>query len=212
MRALGILDEVQHLPQLERFEPARFVAAVEAELAAPGGGIEALAGQLEALRGVLGAIDRFAQKAMRIRLLHAGDALPPQLRTLVQTTIVAYQSDLPLLRARIARAAGDATDAVLAAAREVLATRAALRAGVLEIARRVAAGWIPIGERAARDRSQPDEQRDRWNRARADLAAIAARGDALDAGSFEERLARATPAEDPPEEERPHRFELLEID
>jgi hypothetical protein len=212
MRALRILDEVQHLPQLERFEPAAFVAAAEAEIAAPGGGLDALAGQLETLRGGLGAIDRFAQKAMRIRLLHAGDGLPPQLRTLVQTTIVAYQADLPLLRSRIARAAGDATDGVLAAAGQVLATRAALRAGVLEIAQRVAAAWIPVADRAARDRSQPDEQRERWNRARADLAAIAARGDALDAGSFEERLARVTPAEDPPEEERPHRFELLEID
>jgi hypothetical protein len=193
-RALRILDDVQHLPQI-----------------------------LDELRALLCAVDRHAEKCMRIRLGRL-EALPAQLRTLFATTVLAYEHDLPRLRARAAAAlartdpagAGDTTARLVAAAEQTLATRAALRDGVLRLGRDVATAWLPAAERAARDRSQPDEQLDRWRRARVDLASLAELGDTLALGTFAERLDRMAPPggppEDPPEEERPHRFALIELD
>ena len=213
-RAARILDEVQNLTQLDRFDPAAFIAAARGELGAPGSTLEQLGAQLDGVRGLLAEVDRFAQKEMRIRVIPLD--LPPQLRTLVHTTIVGYERDLALLRGRIApalaRLGSDAVDAVMQAAEQTLATREPLRAGLLVLAQTSAAAWMPVADRAARDRSQPDEQRERWKRARVDLENLAARGETLDAGSFAERLQRIATPEDPPDEERPHRFELLELD
>ena len=213
-RAARVLDEVQNLAQLERFDPRAFAGAAEAELPAAGTSLDELGSQLDGMRAALDAIDRFAQKEMRIRLIRVD--LPPQLRTLFQTTIVSYERDLPLLRDRVAaavaRLGAGPIDEVMQAAEQTLATRARLRLGLHQLAQSLAAAWLPVAERAARDRSQPDEQRDRWKRARVDLANLAARGEAIDAGTFAERLARIASPEDPPDEERPHRFELLEID
>jgi hypothetical protein len=213
-RAARLLDEVQNLAQLERFDAAAHLAAAEAELPPAGTGLDELGGQLDGLRAALDAIDGFARKEMRIRLLRVD--LPPQLRTLFHSTIVSYERDLPLLRARVAaavaRLGAGPVDEVMQAAGQTLETRARLRGGIHQLAQRLAAAWMPVAERAARDRSQPDEQRDRWKRARVDLEHLAARGDTLDGGSFAERLARIASPEDPPDEERPHRFELLELD
>jgi hypothetical protein len=219
-RALRLLDEVQHLPQLERFDPAAFLAAVRAELEPPGASLDDLIRQLDALRGLLGDVDRFAEKSMRIRLVRSPDALPPQLRTLLHATVVSYERDLSLLRSRISGAlarldpatAAEVTDRVIAMAEEVLAVRATLRQVILDAAPEVAAAWLPIAERAARDRSQPDPARERWKRAWTDLQAVAARGELLETGSTAERLDRMTAPGEPPEEERPDRFSLLELD
>jgi hypothetical protein len=219
-RASRLLDEVQHLEKLERFVATDFLAAAREAVEPPGATLAVLASQLDALRGLLTEIDRFAQKSMRIRLGGSSDVLPPQLRTLLHSTVLAYERDLPLLRARVAGAlarldpsnAGEVADRVIAMAETVLAARATLRQGVLELAQGVAAAWRPTAERAVRDRSQPDEERARWKRAHVDLERIAERGDALDAGSFAERLARIPTPDDPPEEERPDRFSLLELD
>ncbi len=220
-RASELLDEVQHLAQLERFDPGPFLSAVGASTEPPGATLAALAAQLDGLRDVLGEIDRFAGKSMRIRMLHE-EILPAQLRTLLHSTLLAYERDLPLLRQRVAgslaRVAPDqvaaVTERVLATAEQVLAVRAALRHGVLEQARAVAAAWLPVAARAARDRSQPDGERDRWKRARVDLEQLAARGEVLDGGSFGERLERLPAPEEPPDDEaeRPDRFSLLELD
>jgi hypothetical protein len=214
--ARRVLDRVQHLRDLERFDPATFTAAAEAELPAAAGGLAELQAQLDGLRSLLAEVDRFTEKVMRVRILHAGETLPQQLRTLIASTIVSYDGKLELFRQRlggaIARHGGaEAAERLMEAARDALDTRARLRGGVFTLAGRLAASWQPLADRAARDRSQPDEQRERWRRARVDLAQIAARGDTLDAGGFDERLARIT-GEEPPEEEQPHRFSLLELD
>ena len=219
-RALRVLDEVQSPTQLERFDPATFLDAVRAELAPPGTSLGDLEAQLEAVRDLFGHVDRFAQKAMRIRINPISDTMPQPLRTLIQTTIIAYEGNLGLLGARIApalsrfdpRSGAETTERILEGGEQVLALRAAMRQGVAAIAQSAAAAWQPAALRAARDRSQPDDQRDRWKRARVDLEQIAGAGQAIEAGSFDERLKRITDAEEPPEEERPDRFSLLELD
>lgn len=219
-RAVRLLDEVQNLAQVDGFDAAAFSDAVRRELGPPGATLAALADPLDGLRDLFAQIDLFAQKSMRIRLVLASDSLPPQLRTLVQTTIIAYERDLPLLRSRIATAlsridpsrAGETTDRVLAAAEQVLAARATLRRGVMELAQVTAAAWLPVAQKAARDRSQPDTERERWKRARVDLEQIAAHGETLDSGTLAERLDRIPTPDDPPDEERPDRFSLLELD
>src|SRR5262249_34949472 len=147
--------------------------------------------------------------------------LPQQLRNLFQTTVLSYERDLPLLRQRAAASmartdpsgASAAAEGIVEAARQVLAARARQRARVLALAPAVATAGLPAARKAAPDRAQPDGDRDRWKRAVVDLEALSSSGGAaLDAGSFAERLDRIASPEDPPEEEKPHRFELLELD
>jgi len=227
MSALRILDEIQSLAQLDAFDPASFLAAVN-EAARPGGArLADVGGELDGARGLLGEIDRFTQKAMRIRLHHLSDPLPLQLRTLLYSTIVSYERDPSLLRDRVAAMLGridPSTAAALTrqvcdAAARVLATRAALRRGVVEMAQRSAAAWLPAARRAARDRTHADDERESWSRARVDLEQIAARGETIEEGSFADRLKKITPpaatSEEPPEEEMDptsKRFSLLELD
>jgi hypothetical protein len=223
-RALRILDEIQHLPQLERFDPAVFIAAIgEAAPPSPPSLLE-VGRELDGVRSLLGEIDRFAQKAMHIRLNPVSDAIPQKLRTLLCSTIVAYEREPGLLRERVTSMLGrldpstaaGLTDAVCDAAARVLAIRATLRQGVIELSRRTAAAWLPGARRAERDRSQADDERQGWGRARVDLEHIAARGETIDAGSFTERLAGIAPPADAPDETEPDptatRFSLLELD
>lgn len=217
-RALRLLDEVQNLEQLERFDGAKFSQALETTPA--GEGFADLSGQLDEVRGLFEVVDRFAQKSMRIRLIHSGDALPQQFRTLLFSTITAYERDLPLLRGRVGGAlsridrdtAAGVTDRVMDAAEQVLAARATLRQAVHEAAQRTAVAWLPTAQRKARDRAIADEERQNWGRARVDLERLAARGDAIEAGSFAERLAKIEAPPDQPEEEGADRFSLIEID
>jgi hypothetical protein len=177
------------------------------------------------VRDLLGAIDRFARKAMLIRLNPVSDAVPQKLRTLLSATLVDYERDPGLLRERVAsmldrldpsRTAA-LTDAVCDAAARVLAARATLRQGVFELVRSTAAAWLPGARRAARDRTRAEDERDGWARARVDLEQLAARGETVLAGSFAERLARVVPPADDPEAEPEAdptaiRFSLLELD
>src|SRR5262249_49186858 len=150
-RGRRLLDEVQNHKQLEGFDPAAVARALAEEAPPAGQALADLGAQLDAARGLLGELDRFAQKEMRIRLLHAADPLPAQLRTLRPSTIVAYERDRALLRERVGymlarvagAAAGAATDRVLEMAERVLETRARLRQGVLELARGIAGAWLP---------------------------------------------------------------------
>src|SRR5215468_4938243 len=200
-RALRILDEIQSLAQLDRLDPATFLAALDEAAPPAGAKLDDVGGELDGARGVLGEIDRFTQKAMRIRLHHLSDPLPQQLRTLLYSTIISYERDPSLLRDRVAAMLGridPSTAAALTrqvcdAAARVLATRAALRRGVVELAQRRAAAWLPAARRAARDRTQADEERASWSRARVDLEQIAARGETIEAGSFAERLGKIAP-------------------
>jgi len=219
-RAARVLDEIQRPPQLDRFDVESFLATARAELPEPGATLAELTATLDGCQGLLGELDRFAQKSMRIRLTFSTDDLPPQLRALLQTTVLGYEKDLPLLRSRVAQAmarydaasAAAVAERVLDAARQVLAVRAALRQGVWQLTAAAASAWLPAAGRAAADRTQPDEQRERWKRACVDLTALAAHGQALEAGTTAERLDRIATPDDPPEEEGPDRFAMLELD
>lgn len=221
--ALALLDEVQHLFQLEAFQAGPFLAAAAEEAVPREESLEALGEVLDALRAALGAVDAFSRKAMGIRLIHllAASPAPPQLRTLVMSTVTAYAEDTGLLRRRLAaalrmdRAAAEAlAEAVGAAADEVLALRRHLREGLLALCRQVAQQALPWVVRAARDRSRPDEERDRLRRARVDLEQVVANPERIASAAFADRLrACPLPDEEPePEPRGPDRFSLIEID
>jgi hypothetical protein len=217
VRAHSLLDEVQSPAQLEAFDPGRFAALIAEETPAVGRTLAGLGDVLDALRGLFGDVERFVEEAMRIRLHQLPEPLPPQVRTLLSSTIGTYAREPGLLGERVAaivtrlRRAADA-EPILDAARRTLEARAALRQAVLEAARRVAGEWTEVARKAARDRSQPDEERERWGKARADLLELAARGEVLEEGRFEERLARRTPIEEVEEDPAVTRFSLIEID
>jgi len=221
-RSLRLLDEVQHLHQLETFAPEPFVQGVAAEVAEmEDASADDLAHKLDAVRGVLGEIDGFAQKCMGIRLTHALAAapLPPQLRTLLKSTVLSYQSDLPLLRTRLAAALGRldaATSAallagVMDAAERVIAGRADLRDRLFALAGQLAAARLPAVIGAARSRAHAQAERQRWGQVRVDLEQLAAAPHTLASGTSSERLARiALPPDDP--EPEPTRGSLLDLD
>ncbi len=222
LRALRQLDEVQHLRQLEGLDAEALFAGLAAEVAEPAPTtLEELGRQLDALRDVLAAIDAFAQKAMGIRLTHvlAAAPLPPQLRTLLKSTVLSYQHDLPLLRSRVAAALGrvePATGAavtadVMDAADRVLALRTDLRARLFVVAQDVAAARLPAATQAARSRALAQPERQRWAQAAIDLEQLAATPALLAHGTSAERLGLIAPPPDDPEPE-PTRGSLLEID
>lgn len=221
-RALRSLDEVQHLRQLEGLDAGPLFAALAAEVAesapaTPGD----LGQQLDALRDVLPTIDAFAQKAMGIRLTHvlASAPLPPQLRTLLKSTVLSYQHDLPLLRSRVAAALGrvDAatgaavTADVLDAADRVLALRTDLRARLFVVTQDVAAARLPAATQAARSRALAQPDRQRWAQAAIDLEQLSHTPALLAHGTFTERLGLIAPPPDDPEPE-PTRGSLLDLD
>ena len=82
-----MLDEVQTLAQLEAFDPERFLQLELAPVATP----SELGAVLDELRRLLDAVDRFAQKAMAIRLnLLGADPIPREFRLLLKTTVIKY--------------------------------------------------------------------------------------------------------------------------
>jgi hypothetical protein len=222
--SLRLLDQVQHLSQLESFDQAAFLDAVAADVSSLAGEtLSAVGEELDALRGFFDPIDRFAEKDMNIRLTQSlgADPLPRELRLLLRSTILSYTRDLPLLQGRVGAAlaridrhtAAEVTDRVMAAARSVLETCASLRNGVLVLAQRTAAARLPLAQKAAANRSLPTGDRQKWGQARVDLERLSANGEVLLAGSFSERLARIEPPPDEPEpESEGKRFSLLEID
>lgn len=204
-----MLDQVQHVAQLERFDVAAFAAAAREELPAAGSTLDELGAQLDALRGLVMEVDRFTQKQLRLRLT-ATLALPRQLHALLHTTVIAYEGRLALLRERVGGALGADVDRVMDMAAAALEVRAALRHELAALLPELAARWAPVVRRAIRDRSLADEIRARWKRAEVDLATPTLAN--LEAAPFAERLERIPTPDDPPDDERPHRFELIELD
>jgi hypothetical protein len=121
-----LLDEVQRAKQLEAFDPKKLAEAVAEDPAA---------GSPELLAALGEELDRFAEKAMRIRFSASTDAFTREFRTLFTTTITSYANDLPLLRGRVRAAlsrSGEAdvdgvSERVMIAAESVLGTLATLR-------------------------------------------------------------------------------------
>jgi hypothetical protein len=214
-----MLDFVQSLAQLEAFDANAWLQ--EASALGPAETLGELGALLDRLRLRLDEVDRFAQKAMAIRLNQlAADPLPPQLRTLLKTTIIAYHGQVDVLRGRVATAmqridrsmASAATERVMDAAERVLSLHATLRGGLLSLVVRVAGERAQAAQKKGRDRTLPE--RGEWRRAQIDLTQVAAHPQRLETASFAERLNKiALPDEEPETESSDEkRFSLIEID
>lgn len=215
--SLSILDQVQHLRELDAVDAARLGAALRSDV----GGVDETLGtagaQLDALREALSAVDAFSRKAMGIRLTHVLATAPvtPQFRTLLASTVNSYAGDTALLRRRLGGSLPEGLlDEVIAAADKVLALRQALRAAVLDVVREVAAAQAPWVQKASRDRSLPDLERNRLRKARVDLEDLAKAPGHVASAPFDERLkAHSMPEEEPViDDGEDRRFSLLEID
>lgn len=210
---------MQHLRELDALVPARFVAALSAELlplAPDDRTLAGLAGQLDGLLQALGVIERFAEKAMGICMTHvmATQPVSRQIRSLVMATVTSYAADLGVLRARLGGALpAAALDAVLGDAERVLALRQVLRDGVFALTREIAAaqqGWV---KQAGRDRLLPDAERNGLRLASVDLALLLREPHRITAARFTDRLKHyELPPEEPEPETAANRFALLEID
>jgi hypothetical protein len=212
-----MLDAVQNLTQLEAFDAERFL---QLDLP-PVTTLAELAALFDQLRGLLDSVDRFAQKAMAIRLNQlAADPIPPQFRTLLKTTVIGYHGQTELLRGRVAAAlmridrhqAAEVTDRVMDAAERVLALHGTLRGGILQQAAARAAVELEAAQKRGRDRTL--QERGEWRRAAVDLQAVAANPRHLEIGTYADRLKKIPMPEEEPETESTEekRFSLLEID
>lgn len=212
--AQELLDAVHSLAQLEAFEPDRYGARLAEVL----DGEPATLGNLEAaddtLRGALSAIDTFSARCMRIRLDHAlaGDtSVATPLRKVLAGTVTNYAGDLGLLGERVRAVAArvdpagadDAADRVVAAARDVLAVRAALHDHVLDVARQLANARIDAARAQARNRHNEEALRRRWTAALRELEQIGARPARVAEAPWRDRVATFfgpdEPLEEPPE-------------
>lgn len=202
------LDAIQTLAQLDAFSATSFLDQLREELAPAATPTLASLDQSDAsVRAVLDAIDRFTATSMRIRLdaaLATDTTVPPTFRRTLTATVLQYERDLDTLRSRVASVAARtdparadaAADAVVDAAARVLADREVLRAGLLDLARAIAAVHLPPARQAAWNRALDDAERARW---------------AAQVAAMEQLLG--VPAEDePPPPEPPTRGELLEFD
>ena len=118
-----MLSSVRDLRALERLEPARFTAALAAELSASDDSLATLTAQLDGLHEALLAIEDFSRRAMDLRLTFvlAHEPVPPQLRRLISATVVTYEDDLALMEKRFERYLPIAVlDKILIAAQQVL--------------------------------------------------------------------------------------------
>ena len=216
--ALDMLTSVQQLRELASLTPARFIAALAADLGTGDETLATLGAQLDALHQALLAIEQFTRLAMDIRLRHvlAHEPVAPELRRLLSATVVSYAGELALLRQRFARyLSATLLEAVIAAVEWVLALRQALRGGVLELGRQVALTQESWLKKAARNRLLEDAERLRLRLARVDLQQLVEQPERLAAERFEARLKKLPiPAEEDEVEvgEDAQRFSLLEID
>jgi len=133
MTSAELLDRVHTLATLEAFDADQYLALVASELPTEAEACQA------ALATACEQIETLIARVMRIRLDLVADALPAPTRRVFASTIATYANDLPLLAERVRDVAHRAgvtaperiAEGVGAAAREVLALRDRLRAGVL---------------------------------------------------------------------------------
>lgn len=151
--AQQLLDEVHRLAQLDAFDTSAYLARLAAEIEESG------ADPAAAVDDALAGIDRFAERAMRVRLDHLlahDSSVPRQFRTYLATQVLDYTTDLPGLRGRVMQVVSradpngalDTANAVADAADEVFALRAALRQGALAL--------VPEPEPQTPSEPQPD--------------------------------------------------------
>ncbi len=217
------LDRAHSLAQLDAIDTAsvldQFAAEIPAALSLPE--LEARDAELSA---ALDAIDALAIRAMKIRLDHAlasDSSIGPPTRNVFAQTIVSYADNIALLaeRTRDLAARGRApnpdevADRVAGAARASLDLRATLRAGVLDLIRRIAKTDAVVAERHARDPKLDEASRKRWSAIRRDHEALAMDPAAITAARMAKRVA-AWPdlLEEPEPVPEATLAELIEID
>jgi hypothetical protein len=162
------------------------------------------------------------ERAMRSPLERAlvdDTSIPTTTRKVFAGTVVAYAHDLGLLerRARDVSLRGDPTgaaaEAVVASARAALALRDRVRGAVLRLVAELAAASVPAADRAARERTREDAERQKWSAARRDLEAVAAEPAIVARAPMADRVAALPVQLDEPEPVREPTFgELLELD
>lgn len=217
------LDRAHTLAQLEALDPASVIAELEAETP-DARSLPELEARDADLSAALDAIDTITIRAMKVRLEHAlaaDGSIGAPTRNVFAQTIVNYADNVALLaeRAREQAIRGRApspdgvAELVAGAARGALALRAALRTGVLDLVRRLAAATVTLADKHARDRKLDEALRKRWSAARRDLETIAREPAAISAAPMAKRVA-AWPdqLDDAPPEPEPSIADLIEID
>jgi len=223
--AHDVLDHIRSLARLEALEaePGTYAERLAAEQS-PAATLAELEARDAGLAGALGDIDAMIARAMRIRLDHAlatDSSIGAPTRSVFASTIAGYAGRLPQLaqRARDVAVRGGAADpdgvadAVVDAARAVLGLRDALRAGVLDLVRALAAAAAPGADQRARDRNLDEPARRRWSAARRDLEAVAADPERVCTAAMTARLDAMPDQLDEPAPGRELTFaDMLELD
>jgi hypothetical protein len=222
--AQDLLDRVYSLTHLEAFEPASYVAQLADDVHGDATTLAELEARDASLAAAFPAIDTMIARAMRVRLDHAlalDASMPAVTRNVFATTIASYANTLDVLAQRVHQVAARGgspdpaavTEAVVAAARTVLALRDALRIGVLELVRDRARASVAHADAQARERSVEDTLRKRWSQARRDLEALAADPSTIFTGAMAARMA-AYPEQldDAPAGPEPSIADLIELD
>lgn len=184
--AQHVLDQVYSLAGVASLEgaPGAYAEALAAEIPAAAT-LPELEARDAALARALGQIDAMLVRAMKLRLEHAladDRSIGPPTRAVFAHTIASYAGRLSLLEDRVRDVAarggagnpGWVADAVVGAARKVLALGDAVGAGVLALIRDLAQAAVPLADRHARDPALDEPARLRWSAARRDLEAVAA--------------------------------------
>ena len=195
---MSALEAVHTIAALEAFSADAYLERLRDELTpAAEVSLDALDAADAGIRAALDAIDRFAIRCMKLRLdvgLADDASVPLPFRKTIGATVLQYEGDLDTLRARAASVTRD-PQPIVDAAERTLAARAALRDGVLVIARTLAEAYLP-GARARARNATVDDDRARWTAAM---------------NALEDLLGQARTEPGPPDE-GPTRGELLEWD
>lgn len=220
-----ILVRVQSLATIEALaaSPSRFADQLATELA-PATTIADLEARDAQLIAALGEIDELATRVMRIRLEHAlanDSSIAAPTRRVFAATVANYATDLGLLSQRVrdvaarggSRDPDDTAALVVEAARSTLALRDEVRAGVLELIRRLATASIAEADRQARDPDLAEPLRKRWSAVRRDLEVLVSEPAQIVAAPMAKRLA-AWPEQldEPAPKPEPTLAELIELD
>jgi hypothetical protein len=181
--AQQLLDQAYSRAKIDALaaDPGAYAAQLADELPAADT-LDDLAALDAALAHALAKIEDVPLRVMRVALDHVDVQLAPATRNVFVTTVVQYAADLNLLAQRAHDAAarsrtGDparTAEVVVEGARQALALRDDLRAGVLALAASRAAAAIPAADAHARDRKLDEPARRRWSAMTRELEALAA--------------------------------------
>jgi hypothetical protein len=217
-----VLDSIHSLAALAAFEPASYTESVVA------GTPQAVTlAELEArdayLAAALTRIDDAVTRFMRLRLDRAladDTSIGAPTRKVFAQTIVSYATNLEALGDRVrdlaTRGGGNpaaVVDAVMTAARDTLADRDALRAGVLSHIAGLAMAGVAQADHEARDTTLTEASRKKWSAVRRDCEVLAQEPAKIVAAPFAARIASwPEQLDEPPPQPEVHPSDLIELD